>query len=132
MGVDQLFRIHASLDFLHQKLKLAVGFPRCGNHLVLETFGNSSETCLDLIGSLLGSFQDGDSPTYGRGDLVQQFGDYSASCAVLETGKAFDDLMGFGFERDLDARLDGWHDGSRWTLMDKVWPKVDTSSIGGH
>jgi len=54
MGVGRRFEINASLDFVHQKLKLAVGFPRCADHLLLETFGNSSETCLYLIRSLLG------------------------------------------------------------------------------
>jgi len=53
MGVGAGFEILASLQFVHQKLELAVGFPRRINQLLLEAISNSTETRFNLIRSLL-------------------------------------------------------------------------------
>jgi len=71
VGVGLVIRSVASLDFLHQELKLAIGFPRRINHLLLEALGNCAKTCLDLIGSILSSLQEGHSASNGWSDLPE-------------------------------------------------------------
>jgi len=95
VGVGPVIRIAASLDLLHEELKLAVGFPRRIDQLLVETLSNSPEACFDLIGSFVGCFQEGDSAPKGGSDLPEQLSDDSAPCAPLESGETLDDFVDF-------------------------------------
>ncbi|MDG4331449.1 hypothetical protein L5E57_31195, partial [Pseudomonas aeruginosa] len=73
----------------------------------MDAIDDRPQPLLDLLRSRRSRFQERDSTSKGRDDLMEQISDHSAPGAPLELGKARDHLVVVRLHGDLNAWLRG-------------------------